>query len=667
LTPRKEQDRPAEKRLRWLVGAGALVWLVLAGRLVQVQGFRHQDLLAQAREQHLRRVELKATRGSILDRRGSELAVDIQYTSFYATPALVEEPGRVAAHFAPLSRQSAPALEHQLRSGRPFVYLARQVSDEALPQVNRLHFAGVFQHPETRRYYPLGPVAGQVLGHVNIDHQGSEGAELAFDQILREEEVAVLSYVDARGQPVPGAQPEQRRPADGRSLMLTIDAVYQGILEEELRRAIGNSGAEGGTGLITDPHTGEILAMANLPSCDPNQPGQASPRWRRNRAITDAYEPGSTFKMIAAAAALEDGLARPEERLFCENGRLQLPNGEIIRDAHPYGELSFQEIVAHSSNIGLIKIAQRLPRRRFYEYIRRFGFGTRSGIGLPAESGGLLRAAEEWSERSLETIAIGQEISVTPLQLAQAYGVVANGGLLMAPQIVKAVLGSDGQVEERLKPQVVRRLIGEPTAARLREMLAKAVASGTGQRAQIEGVAVAGKTGTAQRAAADGRGYEPGVCIVSFVGFLPAERPQLLCLVVIENPQKDKWGGQLAAPVFQRAMQRILYLPGGLLAQREPRVEEALPLLVEVPDLRGMSPPVARFQAGLRGLKIYFEGRGEVVIAQQVLSADGGEGPHIACALGSSADLQTTDVEGLPRRQARLLQSMQPALPARGS
>lgn len=619
-------------RLHWVAVLGVLAWLGLSARLVHVQVYKHEEYSNRAREQYQRRVELKASRGRVLDRHGIDLAVDIQATSFYAYPEQVEFPERVINQFATLDADRAESVGRLLRGSKPFVYLARQVVDADLERIGKLDYAGVFQHPETRRQYPLGTLAGQLIGHTNVDNRGSEGIEGAFDSMLRERDGLVLGFVDARGNQVPGRQQQREEPEHGRSMVLTLDAVYQGILEEELQRAIDGSQAEGALGVIIDPRSGDVLAMANLPLFDPNEAANSSPEVRRNRAITDAYEPGSTFKIIAAAAVLEDELARLEDRVFCERGVLAMANGEIIRDIQPYGDLLFSQVLEKSSNIGLIKFARRLSRPRFYEYIRSFGFATRTGINLPAENSGLLQNVNQWSERSLETIAIGQEIGVTALQLALAYGAIANGGVLMAPRLVAGTVDAEGRFEERGKPQQVRRIVRRQIAVQLSQVLAGVVANGTGQRAQIEGVAVAGKTGTAQRAAADGTGYDPDASIASFAGFLPVENPQYVCVVMVENPRVDGWGGHVAAPAFRRVMERILHLPGGPLVERA--VKSVPAEVLAVPDLRGMTRTVAGFQAEMRGIPVVFSGVGDVVIHQS--PAPGVEGPieRIECILG---------------------------------
>ncbi len=647
-------------RLRCAVCVGVVAWMVLVGRLVQVQGFMGEAYAQKAHDQYMRLIELKASRGSVLDRRGTELATDTRASSFYAHPERIVAPERIAAHFAPYSHQSAAVLQRQLarNSGRSFVYLARQVADSELAQVQSVDFTGVFSHAETQRYYPLRALAGQVLGHTSIDNEGREGIERQFDADLRERDGTLVSYVDARGHRVPGRSEAQVEPENGRDLVLTLDALYQGILEEELLRTIEKVDATSAMGIIVDPRTGEVLAMANVPLFDPNAAGRSPAALRRNRVVTDAWEPGSTFKVIAAAAVVEDGLAQLHERVYCEDGVLELANGETIRDITPYGELSFVEVIENSSNIGLIKFARRLSRARYYEYIRRFGFASRSGIELPAESIGLLQRVDRWSERSLETIAIGQEISVTMLQLAQAYAAIANGGQLMAPQMIKGYIGASGQVEGGSAPRVLRRVISEQTALTMRHILQGVVERGTGKRARIEGISVAGKTGTAQKAAREGGGYDPEANIVSFAGFLPVEEPQYVCIIAVDEPRLEKWGGSVAAPAFQRVMRRILHLPGGLLAGRGNDV--ALGGAISVPDLRGMTSEAARFAAQLRGVRIVVVGDGNVITAQSPLPGEAiTPGTGIRCTLGFSAGLYDGGAD-MPLRQAHLLEMMRP-------
>jgi len=639
-----------------------VAWLGLAGRLVQIQALEHAEYAEQSRQQHHRWIEFGAHRGMILDRQGRELALDVPATSFYCDPKRVEEPDSVALHFAALSGRDADTLRHQLDSSRRFLYLLRQADDEASERARSRTFAGVYELSETRRYHPYGQLAAQLLGFTDIDNRGREGLELALEEDLRPQRGRALCRVDSRGRAVDGARlAEEGVARPGRDLQLTIDAAYQGILEEELAAVVASSESESAMGVISDPRTGEILAMASVPLFDANRPAEASAETWRNRVVTDPFEPGSTFKAIAAAAVLEEHLATPETELFCEEGQFELATGDTLRDVHPHGWLSTREILKKSSNIGALKLVARLSRPVFYGYLRRFGFGTRTGIGLPAETAGLLRRASTWSDRSLQTIAIGQEVSATALQMVQAFGAIANGGFLMAP----AIIVKSG-TSPRAAAHPVRRVIGARAAGQMRDMLASVVEDGTGSRAAVAGVRVAGKTGTAQRAAADGNGYAQDERIASFVGFLPADQPELLCYIVIDNPTSGTWGGQVAAPVFARVMDRVLdqRATAGQGQRRAapsggPIAAGALADGALMPDLRGLSAEMARYHCRVRGLALDLGGEGDIIIHQEpAAGAPVGEVAYATCRLGLSWEIPVEPIDGLPARQAVLMRML---------
>ena len=640
---------------------GAVAWLVLAGRLVQIQALEHAEYAERSRQQHHRWIELRARRGMILDRQGRELALDVQATSFYCDPRRVEEPDSVAAHFAALTGRSAEGLRRQLGSSRPFLYLLRQADDDRARRARSRAFVGVYELPETRRYHPYGRLAAQLLGFTDIDNRGREGLEYSLEGTLAPLEGRALCRVDASGRALAGprlAAEDEARP--GRDVRLSIDAAYQGILEEELAAAVVRTESESAMGIITDPRTGEILAMASVPLFDANCPGEASAATRRNRAVTDPFEPGSTFKVVAASAVLEEKLATPETQLYCEEGAFQLATGDTLRDVKPHGWLSVREVLVQSSNIGALKLVGRLSRPAFYEYLRSFGFGTRTGIGLPAESAGLLRNAGEWSDRSLQTIAIGQEVSATALQLVQAFGVIANGGFLMPPVILSP--GDEGGPASR---HPVRRVIGEEAARQMRQMLTSVVETGTGSKAAVKGVRVGGKTGTAQKAAADGSGYAPDERIASFVGFLPADQPELLCFIVIDDPRRGKWGGQVAAPVFARTMERVLALRpatevgNGLATAPSGETATLDSGLTIMPDLRGLTPALARYHCRVRGLALDLGGDGHIVVHQEPAAGTLlALAEYATCRLGPSWEIPLDGLEDLPARQAVLMRML---------
>ncbi|MEE3235430.1 MAG: penicillin-binding transpeptidase domain-containing protein [Candidatus Latescibacterota bacterium] len=604
------------KRLGIATVFGLFFWIFLFARLVHVQVILGPSYAQKARKQYAREVKLEARRGSIYDRRGTELATDLTVRSYVATPKHIKDPERVLDVFGGLGYDDSGRIEHLINGDRKFVYLARWIDDEKLfDSVSDLN--GIDVLDEIRRYYPLGSLAGQLLGHTSIDNEGREGIERAFDGELRDFDGKEISFVYGKSkEPIPGLSEATTPAQDGRDIFLTIDAFFQGILEEELKRTVEDVNATSAMGIVMDPNTGAVLAMANAPDFDPNQVAKSTATMRRNRVVMDAYEPGSTFKVIVASAVLEDGLVNVNDMVNCGLGELHLPNGDVIRDIEQHGDLTFAEVLQKSSNIGLIKFARLLPRERFYQHMRRFGFASRTGIGLPAENSGLLRNVEDWSERSLETMAIGQEVSVTVLQLAQAYCAIANGGELIAPRIVRNNREANDKGRDDLKPTVIRRVMRSETAIKLRNLLQGVVDNGTGKLAQIPGLNVGGKTGTAQKALEDGSGYDEEAAIVSFAGFLPVAAPRYVCVIVVDEPKNGGGGGSVAAPVFQRTMQRIVHLPGEILASREQYFFDEHENLLSAPQLKGMTKQAARVMTKLRGCRLILHGEGDFVVSQ---------------------------------------------------
>lgn len=650
-------------RLRWVLLGGVCLWMAVSARLVQVQGVDHLRYVERAKAQHQRQRVLSARRGKILDREGRELALDVASVSFYSHPADVRDRDGAARHFARLSGRSVEDVHKLLTPDRSFVYLLRQTREEDLESIRAQRFQGIFEQPTVRRFYPYGSLAGQLLGFTNVDNEGREGVELALDELLSERPGVARSFIDNRGRTLHDRSQATEPAQHGASVHLTIDAVIQGILEEELVRAVTVSEAESALGIITDPRTGDILALGSVPVFDPNNPGASPAGHRRNRLVTDPFEPGSTLKTITMAAVLDRRPTVADTSVFCEQGLMELATGDTLRDTKAHGWLTAAEVMSNSSNIGMVKIARTLNRGEFYESLRAFGFGTRTGTGLPAESSGLLHQARDWSERSLATIAIGQEISVTAVQLVQAFGAIANGGVLMAPRLLAEVRDTEGRRLRETKPQRVRRVVSERTATRLQQMLRGVVEDGTGRRAAIGGIDVAGKTGTAQRALPGGGGYAKDEYVSSFVGFLPATgEARYLCLIVVENPRVGKYGGTVAAPAFRQVMERVLSLEG---SPKFPSAESALasaPSMAEqIPDLRGLSPRGAKTQASRRGLMLRLEGEGELIIAQSHTPSHlaGGLAGVIVCRLGKAEDvLPLVSLRDVPLRQAVLMRKL---------
>ncbi len=539
-------------RIAW-VAALVLVWmLVAAGQLARLQLVEYRTYLERARRQQQRIVEVSPPRGIIYDRNGRELAVSIQVDSAFAVPAEIPNPHIAARLLSPILQLAPEEIETRLSRSRSFVWLKRKLEAAAVEQIKALNLAGIYFQKENRRFYPNRELAAHVLGFVDVDEKGLAGVEYSLDAQLRGQPVRMLVLADARRR---WYDRDGHEPQRGASLVLTLDDRIQYIAEKELREAIRATRAQAGTLVVQDPASGEILALANWPSFNPNAPQEAREAARMNRAVSAVYEPGSIFKIVTLAAALEEQRTHPDEVIDCQNGAIYIA-GHRIRDHKPFGLLTVAQVLAQSSDVGTIKLGLRLGRRTLYRYIRAFGFGELTGIELSGESRGLLRAVENWTPVSVGSISMGQEIGVTPVQMVTAMSAIANGGLLVAPRLVRA-LHRDGQRIAWERPAPVR-VISATTAATLRRMLEGVVLEGTGKAAQLDGWTAAGKTGTAQKIDPLTGRYSLTDHIASFVGFAPLNEPAITVLVTLDSPPGNYHGGRVAAPVFKRVAEQVL-------------------------------------------------------------------------------------------------------------
>jgi cell division protein FtsI (penicillin-binding protein 3) len=540
--------RPA-LRLVALLGVMTLALAVVGGRLVQLQVVRAADFEDLGARQRLRRVALPAERGTILDRSGVPLAVSVEARAITANPRLVSDPEETARRVGEALGIDPAAILERLAS-RPevsFVYLARMVDLAAAQRVLALGLPGIGTEQEIARVYPAGPLAGQVLGFVGVDGVGLAGLEVSLEKVLGGVPGEEVIEQDPRGRPIPQGRNELRPPVRGRDVILTIDRDIQYATERTLARAVTATGARTGTAVVLDPRSGDVLAMASYPPLDPAAFARATPEEVRNRAVQDVYEPGSVNKVITAAAAIEAGVARPEEVLRIPD-RLRIAD-KTFHDLEPHAEwrITYAEALARSSNIGTIQVAARLGRRGLDRALRAFGLGERTGIELPGESPGILPSVDRWYATSMGTIPIGQGIAVTPLQVAQVYAAIANDGMLVRPRIVQAIAGPDGRPVPR-PPSPARQVLSAATAAQVRAMLVGVVEDGTGRNARIPGYLVAGKTGTARKPLEDARGYSTDV-VTTFAGIVPADRPQFVAVVVLDAPETHL-SALTAAPAF---------------------------------------------------------------------------------------------------------------------
>ncbi len=570
-------------RLLLLVVLAAVWFGGVILRLYQLQVQKHEHYRERAERQQQQVVLLSPPRGTIYDARGRELAVSVEVQSAAANPSAIEDPAAAAAALAPVLRRDVEELTTLLSSDKVFAWLERKLDPPRAAEVRELGIDGVFFLSESKRYYPLRHLAAQILGYVGTDNTGLAGLEFLYDGVVASEPGRRTVVRDARFGTVLHPHLETAEATPGQSIRLTLDAAIQHLTERELAAAVEESGAAKGTAVVMDPTTGAILAMASYPSFDPND-FAASPRshWR-NRVVEDAFEPGSTFKLLTLVAALEAGAVDPLETIDCEMGGITL-DGVRIADHRPFGHLTTREIIAYSSNVGAIKLGFAAGRERLFDVIRRFGFGRPTGVDLPSESSGILRPLERWSKRTPAYVSFGQGISATALQLTGAFAAIANGGRLMRPYIVASV--GDGEPRE---PQVSELPIAPSTLLQARSMLESVVLEGTAKAAALEGYRAAGKTGTAQKAA-PGRGYLDGKYIASFIGFAPVKNPVLACAVVLDEPWPRYHGGDVAAPVFHKIATQIL-LSRGILPDRDPD-REPVPSALRWAENRKTEPAV---------------------------------------------------------------------------
>ncbi len=588
--------RQAGLRRRTLILAGLLgcAFLGLIGRLAYLQIFKHEEYSRLAESQHAKTIPLRSRRGPILDRTGQALAVSARADSLFALPARIEDPDALARRLAPILGDPPGEIRKRLEGPKRFVFVKRRLAPDTVAAVTALDEPALGFVEESLRLYPHRELAAQAIGFEGVDGKGLAGVERSWDAHLAGVEGKAIAGRDARGREVTGAPVVLKAPVAGRGVVLTIDATLQYIAEKEIDAVWRRTRSKAVMAVVMDPRTGEILALAIRPTFNPNSFQSFTDEERRNRAVTDPFEPGSTFKVFLAAAALEEGVARPTDRFYAENGAITIANA-TIHDWKKYGWLSFAEVLQHSSNVGSIKVGLALGRERYYKYISGFGFGALSGVGLAGESRGQLRPPAQWSGLSLATMSIGQEISLTALQLVTAVSAIANGGRLMQPQIVRTLLDSEGREVGGFEPRVVRQVISPDTAHTLTQMMATVVREGTGRRAAIEGYDVAGKTGTAQKMDPATRRYSRAPGVLSFVGFVPSDDPRLAMFVMLDEPKNEKWGSEAAAPIFaaigREALRHLHVAPRGSTPVPIVRVEPA-PGAAESPRAGGVEAAI---------------------------------------------------------------------------
>lgn len=588
------------------------IWTVgIEARLVYLQVVQHGEMVTRANRQQLRTVKPAAKRGEILDRDNRVLAFSVDADTIAADPTEVEDPALTARLVCEAldecEAEKQKRMEERLRRKSYFAFLERQVSPAAAKRVRALELPGVALYPESRRYYPRKELLAHVLGYVGLDNDGLGGLEAAYDSHIRGREGLTLLQTDGRQRAL--AARVERRPTAGDSLQLTIDSHLQYVAERELRAGVEEFNAAGGTVVIMQPGTGEVLALANYPTFNPNAFQRSSPEVRRNRAIQEVYEPGSTFKLVTASAAIEEGLLSTTDLIDCAPGYITFP-GRVIRDVHRYGVLTFEDVIVKSSNVGAIKAGQKIGPERLGRYINRFGFGQALLPDLRGESTGRVWNPANLGVSGLASVSMGYQISVTPLQMAAAVSAVANGGTLYEPRLVRAFLRNGRR--EAVEARAVRQAISRETAAIMTGIMESVVERGTAKAARIPGYTIAGKTGTAAKLV--DRRYSKSDYNTSFVGFLPSRQPALTIVVVIDSPhgRVSAYGGTVAAPIFKRIAEASLrHLgigptidpePPVLVARGDAGAVQARPVRAPFEIEQVLAPARLGFMPDLRGL-----------------------------------------------------------------
>jgi cell division protein FtsI (penicillin-binding protein 3) len=544
----------------YLLGGMLLFWCAaICGRLVYLQIFCYGSFAKQAEHQQQREIPLSAKRGVIYDRAGHELAMSVLVDSAFAVPTEVKDLTTAVSLITRITGEDHNVVLADCRNHKTFCWVARKSDDETIGRIKSLNLQGIHFQKEPKRFYPARDLAAQVVGTVGMEDSGQSGIEHAFDEELRGRAGKMFISVDARRQ---WFSDVEKQPEPGENLVLTLDKNIQYVAEKELDQAIHDTQAISGTVIVENPHTGEILALANRPTFNPNRHKQITPGALTNRAVSFVYEPGSTFKLVTISAALEEKLTNPDEIFDCQMGSI-VYNGMRIRDSKPHGLLPVWGVLAESSDVGAIKIALRLGEDRFYKYIRAFGFGQQTGIELPGETRGLTKPVSRWSKVSIAAISMGQEIGISPIQLAGLVSTFANDGVWVAPRIVAGTAAPNSAPQLGVKsvgfhPGASHRVISSYTAAQMRSMMQKVVLEGTGRKAILEGYTSAGKTGTGQKVDPATGAYSKTKYVASFAGFAPLNDPQIVVAVILDSAVGLHQGGQVAAPVFHRVAQQVL-------------------------------------------------------------------------------------------------------------
>ncbi len=613
-----------------------LFWGAIVLRLFSIQIKNNETYRNYSLNMSHKNREIPAQRGLILDRNGKGLAINIKNYALAVHPDYIENKQEMARKFSKLLNISNRTLLTKFNSDNSFIWIARNISSEVADSIKN-HYGvdrAIYLEEKIKRQYPYNDLAGQTLGFTNVDNVGLEGLE----KVLNEQLSGTAGYRTyfRTGKGIYESRPNlpYKAPENGKNIQLTIDIEYQNILHEEILTVLKKYNANKAMGILIDPNTGEILAMASAPVIDPNNYSAYPRENRKNILVTDVFEPGSTFKIITAAAALEEGAVTPGDTIDTDKGYIVIQR-RTIHDHEILPDMPFSDVIRHSSNVGIIRVAQKMGSRSLFHYVRKFGFGSQSSIKLPGEVNGIMKNIDGWTPLRTAQISMGQGISCTAIQLVYAYAAIANGGLLLRPQIVKTISASNGDILLENQKTVIRKVASRHTTATIRNLLLNTVETGTGRKAKVRGMDIAGKTGTAQKIKPEG-GYSKTDYIASFVGFFPARNPKLLCAVIVDNPRGGiYYGGSVSAPVVKNVFKRIVNMSEDLffedmIAPQNNKTDDSITAPKQtviftgntsgtatdkfpMPDLRGMSSMKAIQFCNARGLKLKLEGSGKVV------------------------------------------------------
>ena len=601
-------------RIYFVVIGLIIFWLLIEARLFFIQVNQHDFYVKHSKIQSAKKIVLPAQRGTIYDRNSEQLATNLIHYDLAIDLKRVKNKNKIAKKFAVVFRKSVDHYMRKMNRNRDFVYLERKVQEGTAQKFELLEDPGFVKIKGFRRFYPYNNYGSQLLGFTNIDDKGISGLEGQYEKRLRGEAGWTFLLADARRRFGYDVDLPQTLPKPGHNIVLTINKNFQTIVDDELERGVTANNANYGMAVLMDPNTGEILAMSCTPGFNLNKPSRSTTDQRRNRTITDIFEPGSTFKVFPAAALLQENLKKPDDIVFCENGSFKFYN-HVIHDTKKYGWLSFRKVVENSSNIGMVKLTKDISNRTFYRYLKNFGFDSRTGINLIGENAGTLSKPDKFSGISKGVISFGQEIGVTAIQMVTAFSALINGGNLMRPYVVQKIIGSDQSEIDEIQPALIRQVITAEVSEILRGFLLEAVQRGTGKKGKLDDILVGGKTGTAQKFNPKTKRYKKNAYLSSFIGFAPYDSPNYVLGIFVDEPKPRYYGGDVAAPIFSSIIQRLIKFAPTEESEKVPELKIA-EKNTHVPDMTGLQFTAAEEFLKINDLSFQIQGSGTHVLSQ---------------------------------------------------